>query len=85
MADVIALFKAMADSPDVDIEKLKADVTAKIPYGEFKIEVKEVAFGLKALEITIKVTGEQGIDPVIDAIKSVEHVASVELEQVGNV
>lgn len=85
MADVIALFRVMPDSAEVDMEALKTEVEKKITYGEFKMEIVPVAFGLNAIDITIKLPGDKGIDPIVDGIGEVQHVASVELQQVGNV
>lgn len=53
MGEVVATLKIMPESPDVDLEALKAAIQAAMPAeAEFhKIEEEPIAFGLVALNL----------------------------------
>ncbi len=85
MGAVISLVRVMPEGTEVDIDELKGKVEEKITHGEFKTEIKEIAFGLKALEVTIKVSDEEGIDTIMEEMEKVEGVSSVEVLKTGNV
>jgi len=74
--------KVMPTSPEVDLEKLKKDLEEKIiQVGAIRVEKTEeqdVAFGLKAVIITIAWPEEQETDKAEAALKEVENVSSVD-------
>jgi len=83
MATAGIQFKIMPESIETDLEKLKSDIQAKVESfksGVFS-EAKEepIAFGLKALIITIALSEDEESDKVENAIRSIEGISSVEL------
>jgi elongation factor 1-beta len=83
MATAGIQFKIMPENLEVDLEKLKEEVKTKVESfksGVFN-EAKEepIAFGLKALIITIALSEDEESDEVENAIKKIESVSSVEL------
>jgi len=66
----------------------KTDIKALIkpPAKVGRIEVKNIAFGLKGLDVTILVPDDQGgLDPIAEEITKVENVESAEVTDVGRV
>lgn len=73
----------MPDGVDTDLDKLKTEIKAKVETFESGVfnDAKEepIAFGLKALIVTIALSEDEESDAVEAAIKEVEGVSSVEL------
>ncbi|MFA4886832.1 MAG: elongation factor 1-beta [Candidatus Nanoarchaeia archaeon] len=83
MADVIITLKIMPESPETDINSLKAKVIAIITEekGEVgKEEIEPVAFGLNAIKL-IFVRDEKlgGADAIEQKVRELEGVASAEV------
>ena len=77
MGDVIGLIRVMPGEviSDEKIEKMIEDIknTVKPPAKLGKIEVKNIAFGLKGLNVTVLVPDDSGgLDPIIEQILKVE-------------
>ena len=90
MGEVIGLIRVMpADVlEDKKLEKMIEDIKAiiKPPARVGKIEIKNVAFGLKGLNVTVLVPdGVGGIDPIAEAILKVKNVDSAEVTDVGRI
>jgi len=90
MGEVIGLIRVMPGEVinDEEIEKMIADIKALIkpPAKVGRIEVKNIAFGLKGLDVTILVPDDQGgLDPIAEEITKVENVESAEVTDVGRV
>jgi translation elongation factor aEF-1 beta len=88
MGEVIGLIRVMPAEviEDEKINKMIEDIkkVVKAPAKLGKIEVKNVAFGLKGLNVTVAVPDtEGGLDPVVESIKTVENVDSAEVTDVG--
>ena len=86
MGEVLATIKVMPESPEVDLEKMKADIQASIPEGtEFhKIEEEPIAFGLVALKVMVIVGDEEGGTEAAEAnLAKVNGVNSVEVTDIG--
>jgi elongation factor 1-beta len=86
MGEVFLKFRIMPDGPDVDVDKLQADIGAAMP--EFATlqacEAKPFAFGLKALETAIIVEDEEGnSDKITNILESLNGVQGVELMEMG--
>ncbi len=77
MGNVAVSLKVMPESPDIDLEKIKGDISKKIEVKDSKIE--PVAFGLNVLKILIVVPDEE-IENIKNEIKSVNGVSEVEIE-----
>jgi len=76
-------YKIMPEGLDVDLGKLKEDAKTKVETFESGVfsESKEepIAFGLKALIITIALSEDEESDKVEAALAEIEGVSSVEM------
>jgi elongation factor 1-beta len=83
MATAGIQFKIMPENLEVDLENLKKEIKTKIESfnsGVFnKAEEKPIAFGLKALIITIALSEDEEVDKVENAIKEIKGISSIEL------
>jgi elongation factor 1-beta len=82
MGNVALILRVMPESPDVDLEKLKTMITAKIPEVQ-DVREEPIGFGLKALKIAVVVSDSGGqsdtVEADITAIEGVERAEIVEL------
>jgi len=90
MGEVIGLIRVMPGEVinDEEIEKMIADIKAlvKPPAKVGRIDIKNIAFGLKGLDVTIMVPDDQGgLDPIAGEISKVQNVESAEVTDVGRV
>ena len=73
----------MPDSLETDLEKLKTKIKEKVESFESGVfnEAKEepIAFGLKALIVTIALSEDEESDAVEKALSEIEGVSSIEL------
>ncbi len=85
MSDVIIQLKIMPESPDSDLDVVKKECTEILSkFGDVgKIEIRPVAFGLKALIIYL-ITAEEkgGTDKMEEELSKVQQVNSVAVEDV---
>jgi elongation factor 1-beta len=83
MATAGIQFKIMPEGVETDFEKLKEDVKKTVETFESGVfnEAKEepIAFGLKALIVTIALSENEESDKVEEALGKIEEVSSVEL------
>ena len=84
---VIINLKIMPESPDINLENLKDEISKKIEASEGKInksELQEVAFGLKALNITLSRDESKGsTDDIEEDISNIDGVQNVEVTSVS--
>lgn len=90
MGEVIALIRVMPDGmmEDKQLQQMIDDIKSVIkqPVRLGNVEVKEIAFGLRGLNVTVSVPDEEGgLDPVVDTISGVKNVESVEIIDVGRI
>lgn len=90
MGEVIALMRVMPGEviDDDKLQKMIDDIkdVVKSPVTLGKIEIKNIAFGLKGLNVTVLVPDDAGgLDPVVETISKIENVDSVEVTDVGRV
>jgi translation elongation factor aEF-1 beta len=89
MGQVVALIRIMPGEviSDVKLEKIKEEVIALIkpPVKLGRIEIKDIAFGLKGLNLTVLTPDKEGggLDPLVEIISKVDNVDSVEIVDVG--
>ena len=88
MGQVVGLIRVMPSEviDDDKIEKMIEDIKGVIkpPAKIGKIEVKNVAFGLKGVNVTVLVPDTAGgLDPVVEEIQKVENADTVEVTDVG--
>ncbi len=83
MATAGIQFKIMPESLETNLEELKSKIKTVVETFESGVfnEVKEepIAFGLKALIVTIALSEDEESDKVENAISEIEEVSSVEL------
>ena len=85
MGKVMAVIKVMPDSADRDVNKLQDELKKVMPKNaELKgMQVKPIAFGLKAILVAIVVSdSEGGTEPTEEAFKIVPGVESVMVDSV---
>lgn len=90
MGEVIALIRAMPGEvlTDEELQKIIDEIkqVIKEPVKLGKVEVKDVAFGLRGLNITVSVPDEAGgLDSVVELLSKIDNVNSVEVVDVGRV
>ncbi|OUJ19402.1 Translation elongation factor EF-1 beta [Methanonatronarchaeum thermophilum] len=85
MGDVAAKIKVMPKSPEVDLDELESTIKELVTMGSVnKVEREDVAFGLKALMLTIVVPdGEGGTEVIEEKLSEVGDIESVRVEGVN--
>jgi len=86
MGDVVAKYRVMPESPEINLEDIKSKITGLLPENAKRhaIEEKPIAFGLKALEVTIVVPDKTGDTGAFEeAMEKIEGVMSVETVEIG--
>ena len=69
---------------DVVIETIKTLVKEPVRLG--RIETKNIAFGLKGVDVTVSVPdGEGGLDTVVDTLSTIKNIDNVEVVDVGRI
>ena len=90
MGDVVGLIQIMPtevlddDKLNQLMEEIKAVVKPPAKIGN--IEVKNVAFGLRGINLTVVIpdkAGQGGIDPIAEEISKMEIIESAEVTDVG--
>ena len=90
MGDVVGLIQIMPTDVLEDkqlnelMEKVKSFVKPPAKVGN--IEVKNIAFGLRGINLTVVIpdsSGTGGIDPIAEEISKLENVESAEVTDVG--
>lgn len=86
MAYVVVTLKIMPESPDVDLEKIqkKAEKEVKNFGGNVgKVEIEEVAFGLKAINIFFTMDEKQSnTDPLEENVSALDGVNSAQITDI---
>ena len=90
MGEVIALIRIMPGEvlSDEKLQKIIDDIKNMIkpPVKLGKVEIKNIAFGLKGLNITVSVPDtEGGLDPVLETLSKIENVDNVEVTDIGRI
>ena len=86
MSEVLATLKVMPDSPERDLEDLKAKIESAIPEDAklHGIQEEPVAFGLVALNTQIIVDdGEGGTENTETVLSELEGIESVQVTDIG--
>jgi translation elongation factor aEF-1 beta len=90
MGEVIALIRLMPDGvvKDNDIQQIMDEIkkVIKKPVKLGRVEVKEIAFGLRSVDVTVSVPdSEGGLDPVVETLGKIKKVEGVEVIDVGRI
>jgi translation elongation factor aEF-1 beta len=90
MGEVIALIRLMPDGviSDEDMDFISAEVKKVIlkPARLGRVEVKNIAFGLRGLDVTVAVPDvEGGLDPIVKKLGEIKKVENVEVVDIGRI
>jgi translation elongation factor aEF-1 beta len=90
MGEVIGLIRLMPDGvlTDDELQKIvdKVKNAVKNPAKLGKIEVKDIAFGLRGVDVTVSVPDKEGgLDSVVGSLSKIEKIDSVEVVDVGRI
>jgi translation elongation factor aEF-1 beta len=90
MGEVIALIRLMPgdviSDEEITVIENKVKEVIKEPVKLGRVEVKNVAFGLKGLDVTVAVPdSEGGLDPVVEVLSKIDKIESVEVVDVGRI
>ena len=90
MGDVVGLIRIMPTEvlEDNQLNKLMDEIKALIkpPAKVGNIEVKNVAFGLKGINLTVVIpdkAGQGGLDPIAEEISKIKLIETAEVTDVG--
>jgi elongation factor 1-beta len=86
MGQVAVLFRVMPTGVETDLKAVAESVRTSMPSGVQVrgMQVKDIAYGLKALLVSVVMTDQGGIlDATEAALQKVDHVASVEVLEEG--
>ena len=82
MGNVALILKVMPESPEVNLEELKAEIRKTLP-GVKEIVEEPIGFGLKALKLVVVVSDQGGesdaVEGKLGSLKGVERAEIVEL------
>lgn len=90
MGEVIGLIRLMPDGvlEDSEIEEILETIKTVIkqPVKLGRVEVKNIAFGLKGVDVTVCVPdSEGGLDNVVDILSKIKKIDNVEVVDVGRI
>jgi len=90
MGEVIALIRLMPDGVlnDGEMQTIIDEVrnVIKEPVKLGRVEVKNIAFGLRGVNVTVSVPdSEGGLDPVVGVLSKIDKVDSVEVVDIGRI
>ncbi len=90
MGDVVGLIKVMPVEvlEDTQLNEMMEQIKSLIkpPARIGNIEVKNIAFGLKGINVTVVIpdkAGQGGLDPIAEEISKIENVETAEVTDVG--
>lgn len=83
MGIVAVELKVMPESPDTDLEKIKLEIKKKLKEAKnIKIEEKEIAFGLKSIEIIVAWPENLETDQIENLISEIKGVSSCQIQDI---
>jgi translation elongation factor aEF-1 beta len=90
MGEVIALIRLMPDGviTDKDMDFITEEVKKVVqkPARLGRVEVKQIAFGLRGLDVTVAVPDvEGGLDPIVEKLGKIKKVDNVEVVDIGRI
>jgi translation elongation factor aEF-1 beta len=90
MGEVIGLIRVMPGEviSDEKLQKIIEDIkkVVKPPAKLGRINIKNIAFGLRGLDVTVLIPDDAGgLDPIVEVITKIENVDSAEVTDVGRI
>ncbi len=86
MGEVLVLLRVLPDDVNVDLDGIREEVKRRVPEGVRLrgIETKDIAFGLRALNVVVQMSdGAGGPDAIQRALEAIPRVQSVEIMDMG--
>jgi translation elongation factor aEF-1 beta len=88
MGEVVALIRVMPDGvlDDAKLNDIMNEIKnlIKNPVKLGRLEIKDIAFGLRALNVTVIVPdSEGGVEPIADILSKIKGVESAEVVDIG--
>lgn len=80
MGQVAIALSVIPSSPEVNLEKVKEEISKKVKIQDAKIE--PIGFGISRLRILVITPDSGGTDKIENEIRSVDGVENVEVESV---
>lgn len=75
--------QVMPESPDTNLEKLKKEIEEKLGKAiNMQIEEKEIAFGLKALNVLIAWPENEDTDEIENILTEIKGVSSARIDDI---
>ena len=90
MGEVIALIRLMPNGVinDKELETIIDQIgkVIKSPVKLGRVEIKDIAFGLRGVNVTVSVPDTAGgLDPVVEILSKIDKVDNVEVIDVGRI
>jgi translation elongation factor aEF-1 beta len=90
MGEVIALIRLMPDGviTDKDMDSITEEVKKVVqkPARLGRVEVKQIAFGLRGLDVTVAAPDVAGgLDPIVEKLGKIKKVDNVEVVDIGRI
>lgn len=90
MGEVVALIRVMPDGvlDDAKLNDIMNEIKnlIKNPVKLGRLEIKDIAFGLRALNVTVIVPdSEGGVEPIADILSKIKGVESAEVVDIGRI
>lgn len=83
MATVAVELKIMPESVETDLEEIKQEIKKKLGKAKnINMEEKEIAFGLKSLNVRLAWPEEQDTDEIENIINDIDGVSSCKIEDI---
>ncbi len=85
MADVVVTLKIMPESVKIDLKKLEKEVLVLIKKhgGDVgKVDIENVAFGLKCINFVFVIDEDKGMEELEKSVERIKDVRSVEIVDV---
>lgn len=83
MTTLAVELKVMPEAVDTDLEKIKEEIKKKLDKAKnIKIEEREIAFGLKSLNIMLAWPETEDTDEIENIVNTIKGVSSATLEDV---
>ncbi len=82
MGTALIKIKLMPESPDLDLEEIKEiaqELVESNKGSKVNFEIQPIAFGLKALIVGFAIDEADELEPIENALREIEEVASVEV------
>lgn len=83
MGSVAVILKVMPESPEVDMEKLQAEIKEKVP-GVNDMRTEPIGFGLSAIKIAMIAEDDEGAEEqILGFFAGISNIDRIEIESLS--